>query len=161
MPAPLSAFNGVQFNILVQAVAPGATIPLSAILLQQTPKLINRWAPVRVGTVAKSITGVPALQEIDRAWFPCALVFSTSERPPALMSDTIINSFIAGMNTGGTHTLTLEGVNKRVMFDWSNGFPLAYNEVTPTGEEDVILPDTVKIHQRLYEGSVKFLIVPS
>ena len=152
MPAPLSLFQGVPFQITVQGT----------IVMQQTPKLVNRWAPTRVGTIAKSITGVPALQEIDRAWLPCALIFGTNERPPALMSDLIIKSFIDAMNVGGAKTLVLEGVAKQVMFDWSNGFPLSYNEVQPTGEFEMVAippgPNTFAT-QRLYEGSIRFLIL--
>ena len=121
-------------------------------LVDQVPKWVEPLEPTRMGTVAKSITGVLALQEVDRAWSPVTIEFKQSNLPAALLNQTLLNLFLTAEQRGGFSYLYLYGVQKKVIFDWesSGGRPVQYALVTPTGEED-------PASGPLYEATIYFL----
>jgi hypothetical protein len=140
MPAPLSAFDGTNFQIHLQGVA--------SPLVQVTPYWPERNDQRLVGSVRSSITGRVSLQEMNRFWLPVTLIFDQQHLPAAFIDQTILNAFTVALQAGGTHTLSLEGTAMTVIFDRTFREPVEVREITPTGEFEATFQG------RLYEATV-------
>jgi hypothetical protein len=137
------SFNSVNFQL---------TIP-NAGTIDQRPLWIDRHVTTKPAITSKEvgIFGVNALALLRaRTWRPITLDFRQQNHPAALISQPMLDAFVAGWLAGGTHTLSLESVSRTVIFDPRQTVPVQVSEQSPTGAADV--PGT-----RLYEGTV-FLI---
>jgi hypothetical protein len=137
------SFNSVPFTLVIPHAG----------TIDQRPLWIDRHVTTKPAITSKEVGlfGVGALALLRaRTWRSITLDFRQQNHPAALISQAMLDAFVAGWLAGGTHTLSLESVSRTVIFDPRQTVPVQVSEQSPTGAADV--PGT-----RLYEGTV-FLI---